>query len=226
MIGANRGFTLLEVLLAISVLGMVMAMLSLSLTGAARIVEATEREEALYTMAQTAMRRISEDVAAALWCREVPFIGKTAVDDGHRLDSLGFCSQAHLVFNPERQQPGPAVISYHLVPDEEKNELYRLLRSDEPLLPGRPPSEREAGEAPPAFVLADNLRSLQLTYFDHQGQEFDSWEVADDESNPEQKSTLPAAVHCILEFRVDAEPEASRIFSTRIIVPVGVNSGN
>ena len=56
MIGANRGFTLLEVLLAITVLGVVMGMLSLSLSGSARVVEGTEREERKYTMAQAAMR--------------------------------------------------------------------------------------------------------------------------------------------------------------------------
>lgn len=221
MTSAERGFTLLEVLLAMTVLGVVMAMLSLSLSGSIRMVEGTERDEAIYTMAQTAMRRISEDVAAAFKCQDGPFIGESVLEDGQRADRLRFCSRAHLVFNPERQRPGAAIIGYRLERDEEDGRLYRLLRSDEPLLPGQPLLGED--EQPPAFVLADQLRSLQLTYFDDQGQEIDNWQVEIDETNPEQKGKLPAAVHCILDFWVDVDQEISQPFSIRILVPVGAN---
>lgn len=223
MNNAQHGFTLLEVLLAMTVLGVVMAMLSLSLSGSMRLVESTEQEEEILTMAQTAMRRITEDIASAFWTREEPFLGTRMLEAGHRADRLDFCSLAHLVFNPDKQQPGPARIGYRLENDEEDRRKYRLVRSDEPLLPGREVPERTA--TAPAFVLAENLRSLQFTYFDRQGQEMDNWQAEFDEQDPRGQEKLPAAVHCILEFWVDADQETVRIFSTRVVLPVGAWGG-
>ncbi|WP_448874003.1 prepilin-type N-terminal cleavage/methylation domain-containing protein [Desulfobulbus propionicus] len=220
----DRGFTLLEVLLAMTVLGVVVAMLSLSLSGSMRVFEGTERDEELYSMAQAAMRRISEDLAAAFASQDGPFRGENEVEDGRRVDRLRFCSLAHLVFNPDKQQPGPALIGYRLEKEDGEDRKYRLLRSDQPLLPGQEAEDEKMN--PPAFVLADNLRSFQCTYFDRQGQEFDSWQVEVEENNSEKKEKLPAAVHCILEFWVDADMETTQMFSTRIVVPVGAYGAN
>lgn len=267
MTETQHGFTLLELLLAMTVFGVVVAMLSLSLSGSMRVVEDTEREDAILLMAQTAMRRITEDLAAAFAAGDEPFEGKSALEDGHRADSLRLCSQAHLVFNPNRQHPGPALIEYRLEKDEEDGRKYRLLRSDEPLLPGLETAEETETATPPAFVLADNLRSLQFTYFDSQGQETDDWQAEDNgkddgkgdgngkgngdsddkgkengdgdgkgkgKENGDGKGTskgddsdskgkLPAAVHCILEFWIDADEDSVRMFSTRIVLPVGAS---
>jgi hypothetical protein len=149
-------------------------------------------------MAQAAMRRISEDLAAAFASQDGPFRGENEVEDGRRVDRLRFCSLAHLVFNPDKQQPGPALIGYRLEKEDGEDRKYRLLRSDQPLLPGQEAEDEKMN--PPAFVLADNLRSFQCTYFDRQGQEFYSWQVEVEENNSEKKRKLPAAVHCILEF--------------------------
>ena len=224
MSSGERGFTLLEVLLAMTVLGVVVAMLALSLSGSMRVVEGTEREEELYSMAQAAMRRISEDLAAAFASQDGPFVGENELENGHRLDRLRFCSLAHLVFNPEQQRPGPALIGYRLEKEQGDERKFRLLRSDQPLLPGQ--EAQGEGDTPPAFVVADNLRSLQLTYFDRQGQEFDSWQAELEDNNPDKQGKLPAAVHCILEFWVDPDMETTQIFSTRIVVPVGASGAN
>ena len=71
MTAADKGFTLLEVLLAITVLGVVVAMLSLSLGGTLRVVEATEQQEAAHHQAHTALRRLTADLASALQGGEI-----------------------------------------------------------------------------------------------------------------------------------------------------------
>ena len=136
---SNAGFTLLEVLLAMTVLSVVVAMLSLSLSGAIRVYEGTEQDEAMYAMAQTAMQRITEDLAAALVSKDAPFVGESVLEDGHRADKLAFCSLAHLVFNPEKQKSGLAQIGYRMEQVEGGENSYRLLRSDQLLLPGAEP---------------------------------------------------------------------------------------
>jgi len=218
--GRNRGFTLLEVLLAMTVLGVVVAMLSLSLSASLKVTESTEREEAIYFQAQTAMHRITADLAAAFPVRENGLVGEKQELNGLRADRLTLVSLAHLVLNPQKQQPGPATIRYRLHTDAEDGRKLLLLRSDTPLLPGMEDAAEDTAE--PAFLLADNLRSMQVTYFDRQGQEFDNWRqelAADAESTAVTESALPAAVHCILEFWIDPERQTTRIFSTRVLLP-------
>lgn len=225
-----HGFTLLEVLLAMSVIGVVLAMLTLSLSGSLRMVEGVEKEGEIYAMAQTAMQRITTDLVASFAGKEALFTGKNQLENGYRADTLDFGSMAHLVFNPDKQQPGPALIGYRLVQDEDDRLQYRLLRSDEPLLPGLEEEEEkkasEQDKLPEGFVLAENLRSLQFTYFDRHGQEFDSWQTAIAEDDPDQQGKLPAAVHCVLEFWVDPERDTTLIFSTRIVLPVEIHGAN
>jgi general secretion pathway protein J len=225
---SNRhGFTLLELLLAMTVLAVVVAMFSLSLSGSIRVFEGTEEEEKIYTMAQTAMDRITEDLAGAFATQECSFEGESGLENGHRADTLQFCSLAHVVFNPKQQKDGPALIRYRVELNEDLDESYRLLRSDQLLLPEQ---EGDGESKAPGFILADNLRSLQLTYFDSSGQEFDNWQGTEEEQQKDREQgeeavgRLPAAVHCILEFWKDAEHTSTVLFSTRVVVPVGVGS--
>ncbi len=217
----NNGFTLLEVLLAITVLGVVMSMLSISLSGTLKVVDGTEQQEEIYHQAQTALRRITEDFAAAVQTKELAFIGKKNELDGQRADTVMFPSLAHLVFNPEEQKQGVAVIHYELQADPEDVRRLKLLRSDTLLLPGKDASGKEAEES--FFLLADNLRSLRLRFFNQQGQEFDDWSgIVDATSGVEAAPALPAAVSCTLEFWIDPEKEIVQTFSTGVLIPAGI----
>ena len=216
----DKGFTLLEVLLAITVLGVVVAMLSLSLSGTLKVIDATENQEEMYHQAQTTLRRITEDLAAAVQTKERVFIGKKIEADSQRADSLAFASLSHLVLNPEKQKPGVAIIRYQLQADSEDTRRLRLLRSDTLLLPGVDYSKSEAEDR--SFLLADNLRSLRFKYFNQQGQEFDTWEGATDATDQQGVPPLPAAVHCTVEIWVDADKEMVQAFSTGILIPAGL----
>ena len=216
----EKGFTLLEVLLAITVLGVVVAMLSLSLSGTLKVIDATENQEEMYHQAQTTLRRITEDLAAAVQTKERAFIGKKIEVDSQRTDSLAFASLSHLVLNPGKQKPGVAIIRYQLQANTEDARRLRLLRSDTLLLPGVDYSKPEAEDR--AFLLADNLRSIQFKYFDQQGQEFDTWEGAADATGQQGVPPLPAAVHCTMEIWIDPDKEMVQTFSTGVLIPAGL----
>ena len=227
MTASDRGFTLLEVLLAMTVLAVVVAMLTLSLSGSMRVFDGAEQDEEIYSMAQTALQRISEDLASAFASKDSLFVGESVMEDGHRADTVQFCSLAHVVFNPEKQKPGLGLISYRLEEEPGGGGTFRLVRSDQLLLPVE--EKEEDSELSPAFILADDLRSFQLTYFDRTGQEFDNWpqeveqQPAEEAQNPTAVPQLPAAVHCILEFWDDREEGTTQIFSTRVLLPVGAS---
>ena len=218
----QRGFTLLELLLAITVLGVIMAMLGLSLSGTLRVVESTEKEEEVFFQAQTAMRRIGEDLAATMSVTNVPFVGvKDSVRD-RRADSLEFASQARLVLNPDKQLPGIVRIRYRLQADQDDERNWKLLRSETLILPGFDPNKdtEEGYVAEPAFLLANSLRSMEVRYVDRDGQEFDSWREEQETAGSGKPGALPAAVHCTLEFWLDPDKETAQTFSTSVLIPV------
>jgi len=62
-------------MLAMLVLGMVVSMVSLSLSGSIRAIDATSEQGEIYYRAQVAMERISEDLASAVLPENVEFIG-------------------------------------------------------------------------------------------------------------------------------------------------------
>ena len=247
----HRGFTLLELLLAMTVLGVVMAMLGLALTSSIRVIEATAREEEVCFQAQTAMRRITEDLTAAISIRQVPFVGQNNSVHGRRADGLDFASQARLVLNPDKQKAGVARIRYQLTADQDDERTWKLLRSEALVLPqSEMAGATVTGDdgAEPAFLLADSVRALELRYYDQAGQELDSWRETWREAGesgqagaiaPEQKNgreagrregeaqaeRLPAAVQCTLEFWIDPDRESFQTFSTRILIPVEPDDG-
>jgi general secretion pathway protein J len=214
----DNGFTLLEVLLAVAVLGMVMAMLSLTVSGTTKVVDAIERQEEIYHQVQITLHRITEDLAAAVPTKEVAFTGQKNEVDGRRADTLVFASLAHLVLNPEKQQQGVAVVRYQLQTGATDARRWKLLRSDTLLLPGGSGSQEE--DRP--FLLADNLRSVRFVFTDQLGQKFDSWGEAVNSNEPQMAPSLPAAVHCTLEFWLDPEKETVQTFSTEVLLPAGL----
>jgi len=216
----DQGFTLLEVLLAMAVLGVVMAMLSLSLSGTLRVVDATEQQAEGYHQAQVALRRLSEDLTAAVLTREMGFVGVKSERDGQRTDTLTFASLAHLVLNPEQQRPGVAAISYQIRADGEDERRLRLLRADTPLLPGTEVASPAAKED--AHLLADNLRSVRFGFLNSQGQIFDSWQGGVATGEQAEPPVLPAMVSCTLEFWLDPDQGSSQTFTTGVLIPAGL----
>ena len=218
---SSRAMTLLEIMLALLVLAMVISMVSLSLSGSLRVIDATQTQGEVYYRAQVALQRISEDLASALLIDGIEFIGEKVEIDGLRADSLEFTSTAHIVFDPENDHPGIALLSYRVVSDETAEGELLLLRGDNLLAStetAAPGSDEEKG----GYVLSDRLRSIRFTYYDGTGEEYDTWNtLVENEADPPPRK-LPVSVRCTLDFWLDRENESSLEFTTRILLPVGL----
>ncbi|MBM9536053.1 prepilin-type N-terminal cleavage/methylation domain-containing protein [Desulfobulbus alkaliphilus] len=216
----NSGFTILEILLAIAVLGMVVTMLSLSLTATLRVIDGTEQQEEVFHQAQTALRRLSEDLAGAAPHPDMGFSGMLSDKNGHSADTLAFVSTAHLIFNPDTHKGGPAAIIYSVRTGEGDSRRLQLLRGDTILLPG---SDVHTGTGEQGmYLLADNLRAVRFRYFDRQGQEFDSWNGEGRLDEEQLPLPVPAAVSCTLEFWLDPDRQSAQTFTTTVLIPAGI----
>jgi len=219
----QQGMTLLEIMLALLILGTVVTMVSITLSGSLNILNATQDHGAIYHRAQVALLRISEDIASTVLLKGVEdpaFIGIDEQLDGQDADTLQFASTAHIVFNPTVDKPGIALISYRLEEDQENDGEFLLIRSDELL--AITSSSNGDGKDEGGFLLSDKLRSVNFSYIDEEGEELDDWTTEPDALSKPSDQKLPVVVSCTLEFWVDQENDSSVEFTTSILLPAGL----
>jgi len=218
----QQGMTLLEIMLALLILGTVVTMVSITLSGSLNILNATQDHGAIYHRAQVALLRISEDIASTVLLKGVKdpdFVGIDEQLDGQDADTLQFASTAHIVFNRTVDKPGIALISYRVEEDQENDGELLLIRSDELVAIT---SSSKGGKDEGGFLLSDKLRSVNFSYLDEKGEELDDWTTDPDALSKPSDQKLPVAVSCTLEFWVDQENDISIEFTTSILIPAGL----
>ena len=224
--GKNRsGFTLVEILLALSIFAIVLSIIYTSYTATFRIINETEYQADIYRMARVALERIYEDLES-VYAPQYPespepdeesgqvveFVGEEAEVNGRRADSLRFTSRAHLVFSDQDQPSGTADIGYYVEEnDEEEEEDLLLYRKDTPGV-GEVPDQETRG-----LVLCEKLQSVSFTYYDAEGEAYDNW----DSTSEEFKDKIPQMVSILLEFTNKSDPEAPFKFFTTVTLPMG-----
>jgi len=219
----GAGFTLLEIMLAMLVLAMVVSMVSLSLSGSIKAIDATLDQGDVYYRAQVAMERISDDLASALLPADIEFIGTAGENDNGASARLSFASLGHVVLNTDTGQPGLGLIGYSVRPDEEDEQQLLLLRTDVLYLPlGDGGETKTQDSAVEAFLLSDRLRSVKFSFLDQNGEVLDNWNTRVDPNDEEAERWLPVAVSCRLEFWINQDEETSVSFETTVILPVGM----
>ncbi len=218
---SETGMTLLEIMLAIVMLAAVMAMVTISISGSVNVIDATEKQGEIFHRAQVALQRIGEDLATALLVEGIGFSGYSSENEGERGNILEFTSSAHIIFDPEKDYPGIALITYKLEPDRENENELVLLRSDTFLQPSDAAVAFD-DDGKQSFLLCDRLLSVRFSYFDDTGEEYDTWLSEQQDTDSKQKGNLPVSVDVTLEFRLDIEAETSVEFTTRVLLPVGL----
>jgi len=220
----KAGFTLLEIMLAMLVLALVVSMVTLSLSGSIKAIDATRDQGDIYFRAQVALERIREDLTAAVLSPDVAFVSGSRENDNGETALLSFASMAHIVFDPENGRSGMAAIGYTVRPDSQDAQQLLLLRSDVLYLPREEQANNEKEKDLEAFLLTDRLRSVRFAFINRDGAAVERWNTAMVEEGEDQESQLPAVVTCRLEFWLDMEEETSIVFETSVVLPVGLMS--
>lgn len=220
--GPNRrigGFTLLEILVAMSIFAIVMALIFGTFEGVFSNADHVNSSSALFEMADACMGRMATDLQAT-HVMLTPRYKKPDMDsepDIYRIEAkndtmgdgtftqLRFASLAHLPIggtNPE----GIAEIVYY-AQELERGE-YILRRADN-LYPY--PEKFEPKETDP--ILCEQVRSFKLLFYDKDGHEQEEWNSEDDDS----AYSTPAAIKVELTLGNEESPYE---FSTTITLPM------
>ncbi len=221
------GFTLLEILIAVFIFGLVASAIFTAYRGTLSVMDATESQEDVYQMARIAMERISGDLESAYYREQPPENSETAGTEGAspepilfygerkeiqdiRFSELRFLSLAHITFSDNQAFAEPAEISYYAASGAEEDQLD-LYRSD--TLSGHERPEAGTG----GVLLCRGLSTIDFVYYDEDGESYETWDASDGAS----KGRLPARVSILLEFTNRADPEQPLRFMSGVAIPMG-----
>jgi general secretion pathway protein J len=209
---SEKGFTLIEILLAIFILGIVMSTVYASYTGTFRIIRDTQDDAEIYGMARTALDRMVRDLqSAAPWRGAFAFVTKTDTLGSREFLRLTFRAAAHVAFSDQEVPGGIAVIEYHVEEGTEKAG-YVLMRSDNLY---RDPGKEEP--LPGGFLLSDRVDALTYRFIDEAGKEYETWDSGGQVA--EQRNRAPASVLISLSMVNATDKERPYRFMTRVRIP-------
>jgi general secretion pathway protein J len=221
-ISRQDGFTLIELMLAVSLLGLILVTLAASFAAVAHSKTHGENRLAIDDQGRAILLQMSKELRGAV---NTPFepskvllIGTghqqsgrpldslvvSTLDPGHRQAFNGFTAERTVAYDPS-------------VPNSEAPGSFLLTRSERSSLLV---SASNAANSLPPIVLADHVVSLHLRYFD--GSRWnETWNSADAQTLA-NGAPLPLAVTIDLTL---ASPSARPIhFSTEVTLPMAVTA--
>ncbi|HET57172.1 MAG TPA: type II secretion system protein [Deltaproteobacteria bacterium] len=220
---AGRGFTLVEIMMAVLILGIVLGTLYAAWTGTLRVAREGEKLDKSYAMARVVMNQLSEDLESlAPWDGEFVFQGGPQEAWKDSFTKLRFVSSRRLGL--AGISGGLSDITWFGVED---------LDGDGWMLMRRECLCREYGENDMfhrpfddenAHIVAEGLRSFRCRFFERQGEAHPEWNSQSDTRN--HRGTAPPVVSIRLEFDDPCDSEGVRVFTTKVFIPRAAGGGS
>jgi prepilin-type N-terminal cleavage/methylation domain-containing protein len=209
---APRGFTLIEMMLAIGVLALILSMLASSFSAVAhskvhaegRLLVDREGRALLWQMAKEVTNAVQTPFAPS----NVALLGTGHMGNGLAIDAItlstfnGGHRRAITGLTPE------TIVTYNLTPNREQRGWYLLQRSQQSGL-------MTNSVATQSTVLANNVLSMHIRYFDGQ-----KWGESWDSSSLPRGSQLPVAV--AIQIQMAAPGGHVMDFATEVTVPMAI----
>ncbi len=216
----RRGFTLLEVMISVAILGVIMILIWSSTSQSLRAKDRVEARDLAFHQGRVALRKIGDDLTMAFLAKGTTsaapgatgpvrtfFIGE---DKGER-DELRFTAISHLRLFAASKESDQAKIAYLTRPNAEDGALVDIVRREQPWFDDA--TEVETRD----FVLAEKVRTFEIEYFDEKR---DDWTGSWDAAKAEFRDRLPLAVRVRIAF-VDPDDEDESIpLSTAVLIPL------
>jgi general secretion pathway protein J len=215
---ASRGFTLLEIMVAIFIFAIVITTIFASYSAVSSGNEIIDQNTASYEMASNCLNRMIMDLKSIHLTLPPAYsppalgespelyriVGETTDIQGTAFPRLRFTSLSHISFG-EKKERGIARIVYYVQAAEDGN--YVLKRADRLYPYGK--FEEKPGDP----VLCRDVKSLTFKYYDDDGTDYDLW----DSDSEDFGYSTPTAIDIRLEL---AEGSGSLYFETMVNLSV------
>jgi prepilin-type N-terminal cleavage/methylation domain-containing protein len=209
LLNNKQGFTLLELLIAISIFAMVMGIAFTSYNTSFTIIQDAGDSAKVYAKAKTVMERLMADLESLYIGDDFFFEGSSNEISGFRADDLQFTSTAFVRLHPTDASPGRLIIHYQVEEDTDSESLllyrsqYIASADDEAIKNSR-------------LLLCNDLKEVAFNYRNKEGDDVENWTK---ETIPEDAAPLPALISIRLRFN-DAGEEPGTLFESAISPPI------
>jgi len=199
MISSKHGFTLLEILVAISIFAAVISLAYSSYNATFYIINNAQAQTDTYSKAHIAMERIVEDLESFYPGKELLFKGTTETSGIYRADNLQFLSTAHVRLQPDSISPGAVLISYTVEKDP-KSDTLLLYRTELSATDQNEKNDKKTS----GLLLCDNLLEVAFDYA---------------KTDEESEENAPSLVTISLRFNDTEKEGTGTLFQTGIRLP-------
>ena len=205
-----RGLTLLEVLVAIAILGIIMGAIYGTYILNVEAIQIARQKGQVYQIARIVLDRMTRDLESAFIEVDLPdkqiqlgIIGEDRETDGKADDRLDFTTLTHLPPNEMSPRTDLCEVGYQLVEDSE-NEGFILYRRDD----GIPDDDLTDGGF--SHDLIKGITGLDITFQNTHGEEFDNWNTI----KGEPENGLPSLI--TIRLTIKDEEGQEHLFTTSI----------
>jgi general secretion pathway protein J len=209
----SAGFTLIEVMLSVSILTMMVALVWASFSLAAKSKDRAEEISARYHQIRLAMYRMAREISMAYLSKNqiqgttnprTMFVGER----NSSVDELLFSSLSHMRLGDDAKECDQSLIRYYAEPDRDDRSQLNLMRRETRRLGVEKP-----GEEGPAYVMLENIKELHFRYFDPVKNEWsDRWNTRSLDGHPDR---LPAKIEIQLTLADESGKERTFTTATR-----------
>ena len=210
------GFTLIEILIAIFILGVVLSTVYAAYTGTFRIIRTSEYDSDIYTMGRMTLQRMLQDLGAiGPYNGKLEFLSKQSDRSRQTFPQLVFTSTVNLDLGNQENPAGVGTIDYYVEEGREKTGFVLMRVKNvhrEKLL------DDQIDLRKGAFPLCDRLHSLNFKFYDSSGKESETWDSTTDTDM--QKNRLPAVIAVELNLINPDNRDIPFKFMTKIYLPV------
>jgi len=193
--GNNKGFTLVEVLVAAAILALIISIIYAAFAGSIKTMEISTEGGEVYRKARVVLYRMAQEISCAYLPAEKDdagtgshaFIGEDRESEGLPEDSLWFTSTALPLGGQCR---GLKTIGFYRDMDPETDQPVLMMRE------ATIADDRDAHKGK-SVLLAEGIGGIDFTYYDSQGREWKRW----DTTMPLFAKHLPSLVKISLFFK-------------------------
>jgi len=211
----TRGFTLVEAIIAISILGMMGTLVFGTFSGAMDGRERAEKITTHYHQVRQALLRMAREIQMAFLTEhrdcddprtKTQFIAKRS-SGGSRLD---FASFSHFKSRADANESDQNELAYYVETDPDDSQMTSLFRREQHRIDDEP---EEGGVAQ---VLAENVVDLAFEFYDPKE---DRWEDEWDSTDIDYKDRLPMFVAIRLKVKgLDGKDDEEFMTKTRVFL--------
>jgi len=208
----RRGFTLLELLVALAIVAVVITLLYESFNAVLRSTQLVDEESEIDQMVRISMERITSELRSAYYglpsqtagSSTFMFVGQDSMASDYPTDTLRFSTLSHARVSSGNADPTVSIVEYSLVPVPETDTAVLMHREETTPLSSSASGLEE-------YELAESVVGLSFRYFD--GKDWtEQW-------NDSDKKKLPKAVE--IQLIIKDRAGQVRRFTTQTDIPIG-----